>query len=76
MDTSTMIWTISAFTAIVVWAVRQEGRINLNSQRHDDQDKKIAQLTKMQDEWKQEVRDQFTYLRESVDRIVGSHYRS
>ena len=65
-----MIWTISAFTAIVVWAVRQEGRINLNSQRHDDQDEKIAQLTKIQDQWKQEVRDQFTYLRESFDKML------
>jgi|DEB19_MinimDraft_3_1074340.scaffolds.fasta_scaffold72192_2 hypothetical protein len=55
----------------VVYAIRQEGRINLHDKQHEDHDRELAKLRTEQADLKREIREDLSYIRERVDDWMG-----
>jgi hypothetical protein len=75
MDTSAMIWGVSTIGVILVWAIRQEGRLNVSDRRHQEHERRFDELMKQQQDWKMEVREHLDYIREHLDRALSRDRR-
>ena len=74
MGTETMIWGVSTIGVIIIWAIRQEGRLNMNDRRHLEHERRFDELMRAQLEWKQEVRDHLDWIREHLDRALEDRH--
>lgn len=66
MDAQLVMWVIGGAVGVIVWLVRLEGRVN-------GHDQSIASVRDHTRDAITDLRDDVAYIRERIDRAIGSH---
>lgn len=62
LDSGMVIAGVAYLVGSIVWAVRQEGRINMHEKQHENHEKRHDEI----------ARD-ISYIRERIDRALNGH---
>ena len=66
---------VGTWVSGVIYAIRQEGRINLHDKRHDDHEKRFEELRGDTENLRSEMREDLDYIRNRIDAALnGRHH--
>ena len=74
MDMSLALAGLGLFGGIVIWAIRQEGRLNTHDQQHAEHKTQIEKVAAEALRRHDEVREDLLYIRQRIDAALnGKH---
>lgn len=72
MDIGAIITGVLTVSGILIWALRQEGRINANEKMHQDTREEIERVRETAEKRHDQLREDIVYIRERIDKALNN----